>query len=195
MALIVEDGTGRADAQSFVDVVDIAAWASARGLSFSGTAPQQEQSAVRAFDYIRNGQRFRRWRGALLNGSQRGPYPRTGVTLEDGTALVDAVIPWQIKDAQCALAVLDRGGTSLQTIIKNGGAMVSSKSVGPLSTSYAVPTNAGGGAFSLASEAIFSEAIGYLVPLLQMEFDRAEVSYEVPEVPENYVSATFNNNS
>lgn len=194
MALILEDGTGRADAQSFVSIATIADWASARGLTFSGSDTVKEQNAQKAFDYLRNARRFRKWRGTLLSALQRGPYPRTGVVLPDGSVLPDGVIPWQLTDAQCALAVMSSGGVALQGSIANGGAALVSKTIGPISKTFAQP-QPGGGPFSLAAETIFTEVIGYLAPLLSLEVDSATVTVEVPEVPDEYVSSNYSNNS
>lgn len=194
MALQLEDGTGRADAESFVSVTEIGNWASARGLSFSGTVTEQEQHARKAADYLCNGVRFRRWRGTPTNALQALPYPRVSVVTDEGMALPDGTIPNRLKWAQSALAVMVSNGVDLQPSYKQGGAFVVSKSVGPLSTTWAqgtkpVPYT------PFPAETLFTEVIGYLAPLLIITDDLAETTFVEAEVPEGYMTDTFLNNN
>lgn len=72
--------------------------------------------------------------------------------------------------------------------------MVVSKSVGPISTTYAQGTKPA--TFTpFPAETLFTEVIGYLAPLLIITDDLAEVTFVEGEVPEGYQQDTFANNN
>ena len=192
MALTLEDGTGRADAESFVSTAEISTWASARGLSFTTDPIEQEICARKAIAYLCNGIRFRKWRGDLLNSLQALPYPRKNVITEDGAVLPDGTIPLRLKWAQCSLSVMSSNGVDLQPTLKQGGAMVVSSSVGPISKTYAQSVKQP--IYSpFPAENLLTEVIGYLAPLLSLYDDTAEVTFVEGEVPSGYQSQTFQN--
>lgn len=137
MALVIEDGTGKSTANSFVTDAEFVAWAKARGryegLPESGT--ERAPFIVLAADYLSNEKRFR-WRGTRLLAEQALPWPRSGVVDRDGLSWASNVVPWRVKQAQCEAAYLSMTGTELQPALDRGGRVVS-ESVGPISTTYA----------------------------------------------------------
>lgn len=143
MALIVENGTGLATAESYVSV----AYATARNLSLGNstwaglTTAQMEEALRRATNYMEQSYRLR-WAGFRLTDTQALAWPRRYVLRPDSSAnalygygtgyyAFDAV-PVEVQQACSDLALRAAGGDLLadQTQRK------SSVTVGPISTSY-----------------------------------------------------------
>lgn len=126
MAVIVEDGSGVAGANSYASEEQLQAWAGARGYTLTGDL---SVLLVRSFDYIEA--REPRFVGFRTYGATS--WPRTGVTLYGVPVAADA-IPAQLIEAQCAMAVA-ADGQALQSAVISVGP-IASKSVGDVSVSY-----------------------------------------------------------
>lgn len=132
MALVVEDNTGLATAESYITQADFAAYCAARGREADNwTVEDQEQALRRAFLYINTNWRYK---AAPVSNDQAGEFPR--VNLSDGMGRVFGVVPQRVKDAQCEAAWIDLSEGPLFENLARGG-MVQSESVGPISTTYA----------------------------------------------------------
>lgn len=153
MVLVVEDGTGKADAASYVDAAGLAAYAAANGYDL-GTADtaRQEQALRKATRYLDT---FRRYKGQRLVASQRLEFPRSG--LSDWSGLVVEGVPARVMDACCELAVANLAGVSLYQNLDRGGA-IRSESVGPISVTYADGAPAG---------MVFAEAENLVAPFVR----------------------------
>lgn len=105
MALVVETGTGAADAESYGSVADCAAYAAARGLTFAAIpAPDAEAALRRATAFI-DGKRGR-FPGYRLNGRDQAlEWPRTGASDAAGNAIASNSIPVEIVRATFEAAV------------------------------------------------------------------------------------------
>lgn len=140
MALIVEDGTGRADAESYVSVAAHKAYCDARGLSYSGLSDTQiEQHARRTFDYM--GAAYRnRWAGSRVNTTQKGDWPRYEVPIKDvatgyGTAAYYPFnsVPALVAQAQSELMLRLAEAGTLQADLTRG---VLREKVGQIEVEY-----------------------------------------------------------
>lgn len=102
MALTIEDGSGVAGANSYIDVAAARAYAAARGLTLPAADGDVEALLIKSMDFIEayRGD-FQGLKTAATNPLQ---WPRTGVTL-DGYPLAEDAIPQALKDAQAQLAV------------------------------------------------------------------------------------------
>lgn len=102
MALTIEDGSGVAGANSYIDVAAARAYAVARGLTLPAADGDVEALLIKSMDFIEayRGD-FQGLKTAATNSLQ---WPRTGVTL-DGYPLAEDAIPQVLKDAQAQLAV------------------------------------------------------------------------------------------
>ncbi len=166
MPIIVENGSVVAGANSFIEVAALDAYAAARGLVISATAPEKEAALVVAADYLRNESRLR-YRGTRKSASQRMPFPRVGCTEDNGPAVADNEVPWRLQDAQAALAVRVLQGVTLQPDLERGGA-VKRSTIDVITTEY----------YEGASpETLFAEAMGYLQPLLRTGAEPTGVPY------------------
>lgn len=136
MAIVVEDGTGKTDAESYLSVAEADAYHLARGNSvWAAIATQElkEQALRRALGYLEG--RFRSsWKGSRLYQRQALSWPRYGVNV-DGFTLDTDVIPVDLKNAQAELAL--RTPTADDLLVEDLGQSVTSEKVGPISVTYA----------------------------------------------------------
>lgn len=110
MSLVVEDGQGRPDAQSYVSVSDATAYHASRGNSAWGalSEPEKEAALIRATDYMRGAYRMR-WRGYRANSVQALDWPRLSVVV-DGYPVAPDSVPADVANACCELALRASSG-------------------------------------------------------------------------------------
>ena len=94
MALVLEDGTGLTNSESYVDVAYVDAYFLKRGITQWATLTNCEQLIIRAMDYIENNYSYK---GTKLVSTQSLQFPR----LIDG----ETVFPIALKNAVCELAL------------------------------------------------------------------------------------------
>lgn len=130
MALILEDGTVVANAQSFVEAVDLAAYAALRGISFPALEADQEQLLIKGMDYLLN--REGEFKGSRVSAAQTLPFPRSGVYIFD-FPLDSTTVPEQAKNAQIEAALFENTDSLLKNITNKN---IQSSAVGSLRESY-----------------------------------------------------------
>ena len=138
MALVIEDGSIVANANSFVTVAEIRAYALARGITVSATDSEVEPFAIKAMDFIES--KEGQFQGSRVSAAQTLPFPRTGVYIY-GNLVPDTVIPNAAKRAQLQLALDSSQGVDLMPTVS--GAAVKREKVGPLETEYEVSATSG----------------------------------------------------
>ena len=94
MALVIENGQGLSNAESYVDVDYVDAYFLKRGLTQWASLTNREQLIIRAMDYIENNYTYQ---GAKLVSTQSLQFPR----LING----ETVYPIALKNAVCELAL------------------------------------------------------------------------------------------
>lgn len=140
MALVVEDGTGRADAESNASVAQFKARCDKLGISYVDlTDIQIEQRLRLGFEKLRQDYRTR-WAGSRTTTTQAGDWPRDNVPMIDGpggnrfpTYYANNVIPAEIVAANIDFGVKAGSGDltpDLEQAIKR-------EKIGPLETEYA----------------------------------------------------------
>lgn len=132
MALIVEDGTGKPDAESYASVAQLRAYCTARGLALGVAATDDtkaEQQLRQATDYLAAYGSY--WQGARAVPGQALDWPRTGVMLYGAPVASDSV-PRQVIDAACLLAQKATSGP----LVKDEGREKAKVKVGPIETEY-----------------------------------------------------------
>ncbi len=131
MTIIVEDGSGRADATAYVDVAWTDAYHALRGNAAWAAAAvaDKEAALVKASDCLDAGYAFR---GERLRPDQALSWPRSGAEDEAGASL--SGVPEPVKRA-CAELALRALSEELMPDAARGG-LIKSESVGPVSTSY-----------------------------------------------------------
>lgn len=155
MALVIENGSGVADANSYATVAEARAYAAARGLTLPATDGPVETALVLACDKLES----YRYKGAKTDPANPLEWPRTAVYLPGAaSALADDSIPVKLKQAQCQLA-FDSTQTELQPT--GTGREVTKEKVDVIEIEYA-PSSTGSG--SVIPE--FNKAEALLAPLL-----------------------------
>lgn len=131
MTLILEDGTGVADAQSYIDVAFADAYFAARGVAaWTGADAVKEQAIIRAMDYVET--RWR-WLGAQqFPETQALAWPRLYL-YDDGTAVEGIPVKLQRAVAEYALRALSGALIADPTTDASGQVVTSKRSkVGPI---------------------------------------------------------------
>ncbi len=115
MSLIVEDGTAKADANTYVDSAGTFASDYAAGhlyaTSWTAASSENKEKAVRMATRVLDASV--EWNGRPVTGSQALQWPRTGVSV-NGWAVASNAIPTPLKAAtmELAIALLTRDRTS-----------------------------------------------------------------------------------
>lgn len=125
MALEVEDGTGKANAESYISVADADTYFSNRGYTLWATLmeAEKEQALRRSTDYMLQVYRLK-WKGTRVTGTQSLDWPRNWVLRDDyefatqnGAQVIGArqyypadEVPTEVKNACAELAFKAAGG-------------------------------------------------------------------------------------
>jgi hypothetical protein len=108
MALIVEDGTGKADAESYISVADASTYHANRGnTAWAALASDtlREQALRKATDYIEQNYRLR-FAGRRVTQEQALSWPRYDVLRDDGYYYYPGdEVPTEVKNACAELAL------------------------------------------------------------------------------------------
>lgn len=131
MALVVEDGTGLPNADSYKTLVEIREYAVSRGVTLSSDDAVVETQARVAFDHLNGyGDRFKGNKGSA---TQSGQWPRTGVVIQ-GFTIPEDELPTQLGQAQCELINVQSEGVDLSPV--GDSARVIEEQVGPIRTKF-----------------------------------------------------------
>lgn len=138
MSIIVEDGTGLADAEAYCSVAAMRAYCDGRGLDLTGVTDLRIEQLLRAatdylFDFTSS------WQGQRLTSTQALDWPRTGVYL-NGFAQPAAPLPAGLVQASAALAYKARTGPLVRDTTS---AAVKRLKLGPLEKEYDTATPPG----------------------------------------------------
>jgi len=133
MALVVEDGTGKEDAEAYISVTDADAYFAARGNAVWAdlTTGQKEQALRAGADYM-GGQYGLRWKGSRVTADQALDWPRVGV-IANGFEVDSDIVPEAVRRANAEFAVRASAGD----LLADQGAQVKSERVGPIAVEYA----------------------------------------------------------
>ena len=103
MTLIVEDGSGLVDAESYASVAEFKAYCDKRAMDYSAIIDSTiETLLIRATDYMVNVYR-NRWQGRRTNQFQALDFPRYDVVV-DGYSVASNIVPPLVKNACIELA-------------------------------------------------------------------------------------------
>lgn len=102
MAIVVEDGTVVAGANSYATEAELTAYADARGITVAG---QLDEDLLKAMDYLET----QRFIGTKSTQAQPLQWPREGVSI-DGFTYEAANLPAELVEAQLVIAMaIDQG--------------------------------------------------------------------------------------
>lgn len=136
MSLIVEDGTGLADAESYLSVADAAIYHANMGTDAAwaavGATAVQEAMLRRATNYLRS-RYYNMWEGSAVAAAQRLDWPRSGVPTRDGYgAIASNSVPEEVKNA-CAELALKAFSADL---MPDQNQAVKREKIGPIEVEY-----------------------------------------------------------
>lgn len=159
--LIIEDGSGKVDANSYVSVDELRVFASARGLPLPSNDEdgdkQIEQKLILAADYLESEIQYA---GDKYSDAQALSWPRRYAYISDKLFPYNA-IPKNLKLAQMRLALAALEGVELQPVLSgNAEDYVTEEKVGPIETKYADPTKFSGRATFTAVDALLAPLLG-----------------------------------
>ncbi len=115
MTLIVEDGTGKSDAESYVSVADTDTYLLNLGYTVWAklNTQENEQALRRATKYM--GQAYRlRWIGSRKTSTQALDWPRVDAVDYEGFEYSDSVVPQLVKNACAELSFKAASGELVQ---------------------------------------------------------------------------------
>jgi hypothetical protein len=164
MALVIEDGTGKADAQSYVSAADARTFATARGVTLSVDDVDVEAKLVLAMDYIEAHEP--RFKGYRSSDTQALSWPRTEAYIVpmSTSPWADDAIPPTLKNAQSHLVMARHSGLVLQPNLDPAAQIVKREKVDVIETEFFGPGEAGK---SYGSQPAFPLADASLAPLLR----------------------------
>ena len=102
MALVIEDGTGKSNAEAYADVASCSTWAVAYyGQALTGNTADKEAAIRRAVAYLD----ALKWKGTRAHGrAQALAWPRSGTSDCEGDSIAADVVPAEVIYAQHVLA-------------------------------------------------------------------------------------------
>jgi hypothetical protein len=144
MTIIVEDGTGLANAVSYISVTDADAYhlSMAATLWANMTDPEKESCLIRATNYMVQKYRLR-WKGQRYVATQRLDWPRYGVVISDNYATTEVsndTVPEEVKNACAELALR----ASIGTLSEDLSPRVTQETIGPITVKYDAYSSAAG---------------------------------------------------
>ncbi len=135
MPLIIEDGSGVPNANSYGDLAGARAYALARGIALSITDSVVESQMILAMDYLESFD----YRGAPISFTQPLSWPRKELQFDSDDPVPLNYIPPSLVEAQYQLVIEQFNGINLQPTFNNNsggaGAVVEEKT-DVLSTRY-----------------------------------------------------------
>ncbi len=160
--LVVEDGNGLADANSYASVEDFKDFADLRvGVQVPADDKVIERSLATATAWI-DSNFANAFKGAQVFATQALEFPRNGFIDGEGFERPMGWMPPQLKKAVCILAVECNKGDPLYKNADGAARVVIEDSVGPLITKYAAQApNA------ITQEREFPEVVATLRPLMR----------------------------
>lgn len=137
MALIIEDGTIVANANSYASHTDLADFANLRGIDLTTTQEDREALLIKAMDKLAE---YRgKWKGCRVSSTQELDFPRSGIYV-DGQLLPSGEIPRELFYGQMQFA-LTAADTELQPVTEaNAKGPITEETVhGAVTRKYANP--------------------------------------------------------
>lgn len=131
MALIIEDGSIVANANSYVNLATARAYATARGADLPTDDTAAEILLIKAMDYLES--KRAEYQGRKTSTTQSLQWPRYGVRI-DGISFSSSAIPSELTSAQIQLSMEANTGTDLMPTRSSG--FITKDVTGPLETEY-----------------------------------------------------------
>lgn len=133
MALVIEDGTIVANANSYQSVANLDAWATEMGDTLPATTAEKETLLFKAMEAMVG----RNWKGDRVGSTQVLDWPRHNVYV-DGQLLSHQSIPRHLEQGQLQLALAANRTTLQPTTAANAkGPIIEERAEGAVTVKYA----------------------------------------------------------
>lgn len=159
MALVIENGQVVANANSYVEVSELRAYATARGVTLPVADADVEKFLIKAADYL--GSFEQQYRGVRQSEAQELSWPRAGAFV-NGFEVADDAIPKLLKKAQMQAAVEIFNG--FDPLTSTDGRFVKREKVDVIETEFATPQELAG---EVSSTVELPAVASLLQPLLR----------------------------
>lgn len=140
IAIIVEDGTIVPDANSYITTAEARQYATNRGVTLPVDEDEVAAMVIQATDFLES--KACEYAGRKTDPEQSLEWPRTDAYILGYEPYPPNQIPKNLKQAQCALVVAVSQGIVLMPIIQASDYVIE-ETVGPITTKYADPIQAG----------------------------------------------------
>ena len=134
MALVVEDGSGKSNANTYISQSDATTYFTNHDdpTAWSGLSSSLKDAALLYATVTLDGM----WDfiGTVTTSTQALAWPRDGVWDEEGRNLAADTVPQRIKDAECELALLHTSNPLNASYARSGA--IEEERVGPILTRY-----------------------------------------------------------
>lgn len=135
MAIVIEDGTGKPDATSFVTLQALKDYAAMRGIVLPATDPEIEVLLIKAMDYLADFEP--RMTGVRLTDEQALFWPRRPDPEQTPPPSWQGTVPQSWKSLQLKLAIYAQSGALIVAERPDDRGAVKAVTVGPIKTEYA----------------------------------------------------------
>lgn len=135
MALIIEDGSGVLNANSYGTVAGARTYAVARAVTLSATDSDVEVQLIKAMDYLES----QNYLGNQVSFTQSLQWPRQNLEYDPDDPVPSNLIPPSLINAQYQLVVEQQNGIDIQPSVKgktSGSGAIVEKRVDVLMTRY-----------------------------------------------------------
>lgn len=136
MALVVEDGTGKSDAEAYISTADTSTYATSVGNStWGGLSTSVQEGHLRIGAMYLDIEYGLRWHGYRTNETQALDHPRTGIVDLDGYCIDSDEITNALKYANAEAAFRSADGDTLMgdiTIDASSGLIKKKIKIGPI---------------------------------------------------------------
>ena len=156
MALVVEDGTGKSDADSFISLLDARSFAEKYGINLPADDTAADVALRQGCQYVELQQKC--FSGSRLTATQALSWPRTGATNAYNFEYDDGYMPKQLGFAQVYAAAEYAAGTDVRAT-DDGKSIASEQVTGAVAVSYFDNGKTG-------SSVVITRAMDELAPLL-----------------------------
>lgn len=127
---VVEDGSGKSDATSYITKAEFTQYWENRGTDYSSLANATLEALLNlSTQYLDSNYR---WLGGITDQTQALMWPRYGLYDTKGYVVTNDKIPTELKNALCEIAGYQQENGDLLSINKG----VASKRIGPVSVTF-----------------------------------------------------------
>jgi len=135
MALVIEDGSGKTNAQTYYSSASVGSYCSQMGYTSwaSLATTSQEQAILRGMAYIESFD----YKGTKGSSNQSLEWPRSNAKDKNGYSIASNTIPLKMKKAVAEASYRESVESGvLQPVLTIGAGVIKKEKIGPIETEY-----------------------------------------------------------